>query len=199
MGTHRSLLARVGLLGVLAVVMATAAPPLDAKTDIKVTYDKQQSFKAFRTWTWHPEGPGDVKLAVSSEDDPKRVAARVDPVIVPSVEREMTARGFARALERSDLYVHYYVLATVNFSAQQAGQFLPPVPEWGIPPFTPHTTALEIYPTGTLIIDVMTAPGREIVWRGAAERRIDLERPDSERRQVLERAVHDLIAKLPRK
>ena len=28
-------------------------------------------------------------MAVSSQDDPKRVAARVDPVIIPAVEREL--------------------------------------------------------------------------------------------------------------
>src|SRR5215831_3116996 len=80
-----------------------------AETDLKVDYDKTFSFAGLRTWTWHPDGAGDVRLAVSSQDDPKRVAARVDPVIVPAVEREMTARGFARA-EAPDVYVHYYVL-----------------------------------------------------------------------------------------
>src|SRR6185503_13995635 len=104
---------------------------VDAKTDIRIDYDKTFSFAGLHTWTWHPDGAGDVRLAVSSQDDPKRVAARVDPVIVPAVEREMTARGFTRA-DDADVYIHYYVLATVQQSAQYHGQFLPAVPDWGV-------------------------------------------------------------------
>lgn len=184
----------------VAIVWLTAPARFDAaKTDIRFDYDKTFSFAGLRLWTWHPDGAGDVRLAVSSLDDPARVARRVDPVIIPSVEREMTARGFARVADGAEVYVHYYVLATVRQSAQTQGQFLPAVPEWGLPPFAPMTTALNIYPVGTLIIDVTSVAGKTIVWRGAAERTIDLERPDDQRRKVLERAIHDLLKRFPPK
>ncbi len=195
-----------GWLRVRAAVVAVAvagawlstAGRIDAKTDIRVDYDKTFSFAGLRTWTWHPDGAGDVRLAVSSQDDPSRVAARVDPIIIPAVEREMTARGFVRA-DSPELYVHYYVLATVRQSAQYNGQFLPAVPEWGVPPFSASTSSLSIYPIGTLIIDVTSHAAEKIVWRGAAEREIDFERPDIERRDILERAIRDLLRKFPPK
>ena len=140
-----------------------------------------------------------MRLAVSSYDDPKKVASRVDPIIIPAVEHEMTARGFARAADGADVYLHYYVLAVVKQSSQYQGQFLPAVPEWGLPPFAPMTTALSIYPVGTLIIDVTSAAARAIVWRGAAEREIDLEQSDDRRRNVLERAIRDLLRRFPPK
>jgi hypothetical protein len=191
--------------GLLAAVMAVAiislcAARFDAAgTDINVDYDKKFSFVGLRTWAWHPDGAGDVRLAVSSQDDPKKVAARVDPIIVPAVEREMTARGFARATAGADLYVHYYVLATVTQTAQLQGQFLGAVPEWGIPMFAPTTTSLDIYPVGTLILDLTSSPGKTIVWRGSAARKIDLERPDAQRRKVLEQAIRDLLKQFPPK
>jgi len=199
-GTRR----RLGGVAAAAVAVAVGWLPVPArvdaaKTDIRVDYDKTFSFAGLRTWKWHPDGAGDVRLAVSSQDDPAQVAARVDPVIIPAVEREMTARGFARAVDGADIQLHYYVLATVKHSAQTQGQFLPAVPEWGLPPFAPVTTALSIYPVGTLIIDVTSAAAKAIVWRGAAERKIDLERPDDQRRKVLERAIHDLLGKFPPK
>jgi hypothetical protein len=176
---------------------AALARPEAAKTDINVDADKTFSFAGLRTWAWHPEGAGDVKLAVSADSDPKRVAARVDPLLVPAIEREMQARGFVKTEGEADLYVHYYVLATVGQSSQYMGQFVAPVPEWGLPPFAPVTTALAIYPVGTLIID-LTSPARgAIVWRGSAQRRITIERPDEERRAVLDRAVRDLIKRIP--
>jgi Domain of unknown function (DUF4136) len=185
-------------LAVVAAAVLVAGLRVDAgKTDLRVEYDKKFAFAGLRTWTWHPDGPGDVKLAVSSYDDAKRVAARVDPVIVPAVEREMTARGFARTPDQADLFVHYYVLVTVNMSAQEQGQFLPSVPQWGVPPFVPSTTALSVFPVGTLIVDITSTSAREIVWRGAAERKVDMERPDTERRKVLEKAIRDLLQKFP--
>jgi hypothetical protein len=185
------------LVALIATVVVTR-PPEAAKTDIRIEYDKAFSFAGLRTWTWHPEGAGDVRLAVSSQDDPKRVAARVDPIIIPTVEREMTARGFAKAADAA-LRLHYYVLVRINQSAQVQGQFLPAVPEWGVPPFVPSTTALSIYPVGTLLLDVTSTTKQAIVWRGAAERDVDLERPDAERRKILERAIHDLISRFPPK
>jgi hypothetical protein len=188
----------------IAVAVSSLFAPMRidaAKTEIKVEYDKMFSFAGLRTWTWRPGGAGDVRLAVSSQDDPERVASRVNPVIVPAIEKEMTGRGFARAAEGSgaDLYVHYYALATVGQSSQSMGQFLAPVTQWGVPPFATVTTSLEIYPVGTLIIDVMSTAAAKIVWRGAAQRTIEIERPDDERRKVLEQAIRDVLRRFPPK
>jgi hypothetical protein len=191
---------RLGLLALtlgVAAVLPGVARVSAAKTDIRVDYDKKFVFNTVRTWSWHPEGAGDVRLAVSSQDDPKRVEGRVTPIVVPGIERELAARGLMHVPSGGDVSVHYYVLATVNQMSQTAGQFVPATPEWGLPPFSASTTALEIYPVGTLIIDVSSTAERRIVWRGAAKRKIDLERPDDERRKVLERAISDLLKRLP--
>jgi len=138
-------------------------------------------------------------MAYTAQDDPKRVAARVDPVVIPAVERALHSRGFETAAAHPDLLVHYYVLVTLKQSAQYQGQFLAPVPDWGVPPFSPSTTSLEIYPVGTLIIDIADPARRAVVWRGAAARKIDVERPDAERRVVLEHAIRDLLKRFPPK
>jgi hypothetical protein len=181
-----------------AALLSVIAVPLDAaKTDIKTDADPAFVFAGLKTWAWHPEGAGDVRLALSPDADPKRVAARADPVIQPAIEREMQARGFTKAADQPDLYVHYYLLATVNQSAQVMGQFIAPMPAWGLPPFAPSTSALEIYALGTLIIDITSPQLKAIVWRGSASRKIDVENPDSERKKVVEKAVADLLKLFP--
>ena len=196
-GGRQALCIRAAL--VPAIVVACLIITVQAaKTDIKVDFDKTFSFATLKTWSWHPEGRGDVRMAVSSQDDPKLVAARVDPVIIPAVERELSARGFSRAAA-ADFYVHYYVLATLKQDAQVMGQFLPTVPEWGIPPFNAATQSLSIYPVGTLVLDVTAPAGGPIVWRGAAQRTINIDKPDAERRKVLEEAIRDLIRRIPKK
>jgi hypothetical protein len=77
------------------------------------------------------------------------------------------------------------------------GQFIAPLPAWGLPPFAPQTSALEIYALGTLIIDISSPKAQGIVWRGSASRKIDVERPDAERKKVVEKAVVDLLKRFP--
>jgi hypothetical protein len=181
--------------------LTTAAASGTAAQDISSQQDKTFAFGGVRTWAWHPDGAGDVRLAVSADDDPARVAARVDPVIVPAIERELAAKKLIQTTaDSADVHVHYYVLVTVGQSAQVMGQFVAPVPDWGLPPFSSSTTALTVYPVGTLIID-LTAPARQqaIVWRGVARSKVNLERSDAERRPVIERAIRDVFRRLPGK
>jgi hypothetical protein len=186
---------RALLIAMLAWQWSTGAHA--AKTDITTDADPKFSFAGLKTWAWHPGGAGDVRQAVSANTDPVAIAARVDPIVIPAVERELAGRGFTKAVTGAELYVHYYALATVDQGSQYMGQFVAPVPEWGLPPFSPSTTALEVYPVGTLIIDVTSPSAGAIVWRGSARRRIDLTKPYNERRKVLERAIADLLKRFP--
>jgi hypothetical protein len=56
------------VLTALAIWLVTVAPFRAAKTDIKVDYDPKFSFAGLRTWAWHPDGSGEVKLAVADAD-----------------------------------------------------------------------------------------------------------------------------------
>jgi hypothetical protein len=171
-----------------------------ADTDITIEYDKTFSFAGLNTWAWHPDGAGDVRLALTPDDDPKRVAARIEPVILPATEKTLATRKLTRvAADRAQLLLHYYALLTLKDFAQVHGQFLPAVPEWGIPPFAPSTSAVGVYPVGTIVMDI-TVPGRDtIVWRGAARREVNFETSDAKRRDVIERAVRDLFKSFPPK
>jgi len=190
----------VGLvLTVAAIAWLGGVRPEAAKTDITTQSDPAFSFAGLKTWAWHPDGAGDVRQAISKDTDPKEIARRVDPIILPAIERELQSRGFTKTTGTADLYVHYYVLATMGQTSQYMGQFVATIPEWGLPPFAPVTTALEIYATGTLIIDMTSPTKQAIVWRGSAQRKIDLDKPDTERRKILESAIRDLIKEFPPK
>ena len=190
-----SLLLAVVAIGLSATIGRLAA----AKMDIKVEYDKKFAFTGLKTWSWHPEGKGKVLLALTAENDPKAVAERVDPVIIPALERELGARGLTMTTANPDFYVHYFVLGTLQNSSQVAGQFLPATPEWGIPPFLASTTATRTYPIGTLMVDVTATAQQRLVWRGTAAREIQLDRPDAERRKAVEEAIREMLKKFPPK
>ena len=125
---------------VVLVVAAMLAAPIALSAGVKVRseYDKSFDFRGLTTWAWHPESAGDVRMAVTADDDPAAMKERFEPVILDAVQKEMAGRGLnlAAAGGTPQLYVNYYVLISTNQSRQTMGQFLPTVPEWGIPPFS---------------------------------------------------------------
>ncbi len=186
------------LVLIAAAWVLAGGRPQAAKIEIKVDYDKAFSFASLHTWNWHPDGAGEVKVAYSSDTDPEPIHNRMRPTILAAVEREMTGRRFEKATA-PDLFLHYYLLVTVKGWSQQMGQFAPSVPAWGLPPFTPQTTALEYIPVGTFLLDVLSAPKNEVVWRGAAQADIDLDHSSEQRAKALDRAITDLMKKFPPK
>jgi hypothetical protein len=82
------------------------------------------------------------------------------------------------------------------------GQFLPAVPYWGLPPFAPATTSLEVVSKGSLVLDAML-PGKEgsrpVIWRGIAESHLDDSSSDAQRQARIQSAVAELIKRFPLK
>ena len=171
-----------------------------AKLKARADFDKTFDFTRVQTWAWDVQGPGEVKLARSSEDDPEVVRRRIEPTLVAAVENEVTARGLKKlATGVPDIRLHYYVLVTVGFATQTAGQFLPTVTQWGIPPFAPTTTAFEIVQHGAIVLDVVSTQVSHVVWRGIADGDIDKIKNDNERDEMIREGVKDLVKKLPTK
>ena len=183
-------------LGVAVLGVAVGAAKIKSRAD----YDHSFAFKSVQTWAWDVSGPGEVKMARSSEDDPEVIRRRIEPTLVPAVERELAKAGLKKATAGTpDVRVHYYALVTVGFATQTAGQFLPSVAEWGIPPYVPSTTSFDIVQRGSIVLDVLSTALGHVVWRGIAEGDIDQIKDDSDRDATIRNAVHDLVQRLPRK
>ena len=200
MTTHRSRssapLAAVALAVAAAWFLAAAAPEAQ-KIKYETQHDKTVDFSTMKTWNWDPSGTGEVKLALTAQSDPERVKRLVDPVIVAAVEKEMAAKGLRKVAEKPDLFVTYWLIGTIGESSQQMGEFLPAVPEWGLPVFYGETQSLRTYPVGTLLLDLLK--GKDLVWRGEARSEVNLDKTPAERKQRIENAVHQLISKFPPK
>jgi hypothetical protein len=183
---------------VLVSVCAALVVSLDAgKIKVQTKYDKTYDFTHARTYGWRPSAAGAVHMLQLSGDDPVALRERFEPVIVRSVEQELGKRGLARASASPDLELSYYVLIGPGMTAQTMGQFLPAVTEWGLPPFTAATQALEIYEQGTLIVDV--AGGDRVVWRGSAQAEIDRQLDGAARDTRIVNAVREMLKKFPPK
>jgi Domain of unknown function (DUF4136) len=172
-----------------------------AGTKIKVQSNPKFDYAGLKTWAWNPGGPGDVKVWVTADSKAEPVKKQYEPILMQAVEDELARVGLAKAAPgaKPDFLMTYYMLVTVGSSSQQMGQFLPAVAAWGLPPFAQETTALSVYPMGTLVLDVASPDVDHVVWRAVAQAEIDMEKTEAQRAVRIRTVVRDVVAKLPRK
>jgi len=180
-------------LATVAVLFAVASAV--AAIDVAIDLDKSFDFASAKTWAWRPDGPGEVKMARTADDDPEAMRVRVEPVIVDAVTTELSRRGLQATTSSPDLLVTYYLLLTNTMSSQELGQFLPATTQWGVPPFPAATQSLEIMNQGSLVLDV-SANGR-VVWRGVAKAKIKMDIDEKRRQALIREAVRDLLRRYP--
>jgi Domain of unknown function (DUF4136) len=181
------------------VVVLAATVLLSAKVKVHVQRDEAFKFTGVRTWAWAADGAGDVKMALTPNDDPAAVKSRLDPVILDAVGRGFTERGLTApaAGAAPDLVLRYYVLISTNMSAQTIGQFAP-AGYWGLPTFSGATQSLRVFEQGSLVPDAAASTTKELVWRGVAQAEIDRDRTPAERDKRLRAAIADLLKKFPK-
>ena len=189
---------RLVLAATTIVVLAAAG--LTAGVKVKVEYDKLFDFATVKTYAWHPDGAGEVKVLSTMGDDPVAVNNMLEPVIRAAVDREMKARGFVLdTTGKPDLHIHYYMLAGPNSESQFQGQFIGGVPPWGLPDFAMTTTSLKVFEQGTLVLDISTAANRTIVWRAIATAEINRQRSLEQKKQRIDDGMREALKKFPPK
>ena len=183
-------------VGILALTTAV----VHAGIKVKVEFDKEYDFSKVRTYGWHPDGAGEVKLLMREGGDPEQIRVRWEPTIKDAVEKEMAKRGLVPATSGvPDLYLNYYFLSGPNSESQYRGQFIGAIPPWGVPDFEMTTSSLKIFEQGTLILDLIDGPKRQIVWRGIGEAKVDRQRTPVEREKRIREAMAELLKKFPPK
>jgi hypothetical protein len=138
----------------VAVLSVTACASLRVKSFAERTAD----FKGFRTYAWaeDPVTTGDPRLD-SNPFFQDRVRKDVDEALA--------ARGFEKTpTETADLIVHYHASISQRIDLNGADQYNQD-PRSDARPY--------VYDAGTLLIDMVDARAKTLVWRGWAEGSLD--------------------------
>lgn len=183
------------MVAVLALSVAVSAG-----VKVRAEFNKAFDFSKAKTFGWHPDGSGEVKLLEQSGDDPAKLFTRFDPVMREAIAAELTRKGLVLATTgKPDLILHYYVLIGPNSESQFRGQFVGAVPPWGLPDFAMTTTSLKIYEQGTVVLDIADSAKKEICWRGIAEAQINQQKTPAERDARIRSGIADLLKNFPPK
>jgi hypothetical protein len=128
-----------------------------ATTNISSFVERGSDVRQYRTYSWGPasvQTTGDPRL-----DNNRFFQERVEA----AVERNLNARGFAKATDPTDLLVRYY--ASIEQQVNADGTDRPYVACEDCRPF--------VFDAGTIVVDLIDARTRRLVWRGWAEGSID--------------------------
>ena len=195
----RIIMKRATIALTLFVVMAGTALVV-ARANVKVDKDPKFDFATIKTFGWNAK-PGEVKIFVTQKSNERAEPAqrKYEPVLMQTVEESLTKLGYAKAAGAApDFELIYYVLVTTGSTSQQMGQFLPSNAQWGIPLWSPNTNALDIYPTGAIVLDAISPPGGKLIWRGMVEAKVEMTASEAERAKRTKDFMTQLVAKFPK-
>ena len=115
--------------------------------EIKVNYDLQADFTRYKTWRWRKGTPAPDPVA--------------DKQLRDAIESRLAARGLSRVESRADLEVVYHVAAESKIGVEKLG--------YKQPFFEGQATRIRYLSFGTLVLDMIDASSRKVVWRGKAQ------------------------------
>jgi hypothetical protein len=171
----------------LTFVMSLAAISGCASIQSGSFVDRAADFSRYRTYNWAPTASpgGDPRL----EKNPY-----FQDYLQGSVEQQFAAKGFKGPTPRKpDLLIRYRAAVTPRVTVNGV--------ENGYGYCSDDCTArINEYETATLILDLVDARTKKVVWRGWAQDRLDDVLDNQDRmKQRLQQAVTAMLAKFPAK
>ena len=159
------------LLGTAGLVLSSTAWGQDVTYD----YDKSADFASLTSYAWVNGG------RVADDLNHQR--------IVSAVDRQLGLKGVhkADAVAGADLLVTYHAVITrdLEVSGNRYG-----INRWA-------SARVEEVPVGALMVDIVNAKTRAVVWRGMVSRDLDPKASPEEREKNLNKAVEKLFKHYP--
>ncbi|HET8542715.1 MAG TPA: DUF4136 domain-containing protein [Anaeromyxobacter sp.] len=179
-----------------ALVLAAA---LAGCSTLKVSteYDPTAPYATYKTYAWLAVTPG-------PEQAPPIRNPVVAAQVMAAVDREMKAKGLVltKLEENPDFLVTVHGwsqsrIEVTNYGYGYAGTYA-----YGYGPYRPvmpvGSTAVDTYTDGTMLLDLVDAKTKKLVWRGTASDTFSSPTPDSVKKAVDE-AVRQLMGAYPPK
>jgi hypothetical protein len=177
-------LRRVLVTALLTCIGAAGCAPLQVGSHV----DRERDVSRYRTYDW---GPAD---ALPAGDPRLERSSFFQDHIQGAIERNMAARGFARAAAGTvpDVRLHFHAVIDHRIDVNQLDS------RAGYCVGGDCRAGLADYEQGTLIVDIIDVQTNRLVWRGWARDSVEgvLEDQDRLARRI-EDSVHLMFLRLP--
>ncbi|MEC9486739.1 MAG: DUF4136 domain-containing protein [Prosthecochloris sp.] len=175
----------------LAVVLLASCSTVSVTSD----YDRAADFSKLQSYRW-PLDSEEIRKGDLLAEHPlvyKRVQSAVD--------RELRGKGYRKSTSQSaDFIVHTHAgIKKLKTYHQRYGIEFPLHNGWYSPWWGPYggISYVSYYEEGTLVVDIIDASTRELVWRGVATRVVrDYQSPEDMQKDIDE-AVAEVLSRFP--
>ncbi len=160
-------------------------------------YDPSANFAGLKTYDWIPEpqkASGDFRI-----DDPF-----IKRRIRDAVDNQLAAQGYEkRSSDTPDFLVGYHVALNKKLQVSTMNECYGTVvgPRWhhSGPRWYGSETYVYDYDEGSLVLDIIEAGGRKLIWRGSAIARVDTTASAERKTKRINEAVQRILAQFPPK
>jgi hypothetical protein len=156
---------RIYMMAALLLLLAASC----AVTDL----DRSADFYRYKTYAW---GKSEVKV-----NDPVYSSDLINKNVRSTVENELSSRGIHKNTKNPDFLISYHTYTKEKEQTTGGMYYGYPYPfrfyrygfGWGFPYAWSNPPRTATYTEGTLMIDVIDAHSKELVWRGVVKGNVD--------------------------
>jgi hypothetical protein len=158
-------------------------------SSVKIGYDHDPSanFSAYHTYDWVP-GPQDTT------GDRRVDNSLVDIRMRTAIAAQLSVKGYTKpANGQPDFYVAYHVAVKDMVKGSAAKYY---TGDRNVGTWT-TVSDIQAYEAGTLLVDIVDASSKQLVWRGSAFGEVDPGLTSQERDERIRNLVHKMFSHFP--
>ena len=158
--------------GIASLVALAACSTVKVSTE----YDRTTNFKNYHSYAWILRAPG-------PEEAPASRDPRVRDIVIRTVDEELASKGLVKAGpdQSPDLLVAVHGWSVNRIDVKSYGYAYGPSPYGAYPTLATGAVDVRQYSDGTLLIDLIDASTKQMIWRGTAT---DTFEPGAEAKRV---------------
>jgi Domain of unknown function (DUF4136) len=183
---------------ILWIVVALAALLMQGcatGAQVRVDFDPKADFQALRSYAWAP--------MTAEERQEKSRNSLTHERIQSAIDAHLAARGYKKVAEaQADFLVTHSVTVESRTQVQNT-QMSVGYGRYGarggvgVGYGIPVDTTVYQYKVGTLIIDVIDAKQKRLVWRGSGERTLSEDQTPEKRTEIINTTVNEVLSRFP--
>ena len=162
-------------------------------------YDGSVDFASLQSYDWLP-APG-----IRSADPAIQFDSLLAQRVKTAIDSQLAASGFQQQTERPDVLVTYHVAVDQKVSVTYLNELYGYRPGWGTgyrrsmrhSGYPSREAVVTEYQQGTLIIDIVRASDKKLIWRGTASDEVYPDSTAEAREKRVREAVAEILAQFP--
>ena len=170
-------LCRISYLIVMLLLSMSCSP-----ISVSVDFDRDTDFSIFKNYKWiKQKSKSDDKVIFLNEINKKRFAA--------AIQNELSQKGFQKMEEdKPDFSVVYHVRLDKKLDTSPYN--------YTYGPYYEPTIQARVYQRGTIIIDIIDAKFKQLVWRGVAEGVLSEKEEDWSKKSDMDIYISKVVKKI---